>query len=299
MKRIVVVAPLAFSVLIVIALAAAQWGGGPTQASVASPMSPLSPLSPTPLSRGQRVVAEGRVAPYPGAEITLGFDLAGTVESVAIDEKQPVRKDQVLARLRVDDLRAALAEAKARIEESEADVRLYEIEVERAEKLVRGQVESLQNADRARRNLEAARARTATSRAAVQRLEAEIAKSVLKAPISGVITQKLVDAGENVRAGDPLLTIVDLGRLRIEAEVDEFDASRVAVGAAVQVTAEGYDNQSWRGRVEEIPDTVGRRSVRPQDPGKPEDTRVLRVKIALEEDTPLRLGQRVEVEIGG
>ena len=297
MKRIVIVAPLAFGVLIVIALAAAQWGGGPSQA--ASVGSPMPPMPPTAAARGQRVVAEGRVAPYPGAEITLGFDLAGTIESIAVDEKQSVRKDQILARLRVDDLRAALAEAKARIEESEADVRLYEIEVERADKLVRGQVESLQNADRARRNLEAARARTATSRAAVQRLDAEIAKSVLKAPIAGVITQKLVDAGENVRAGDPLLTIVDLDRLRVEAEVDEFDASRVAVGAAVQVTAEGYDNQSWRGRVEEIPDTVGRRSVRPQDPGKPEDTRVLRVKIALEEETPLRLGQRVEVEIGG
>ncbi len=250
------------------------------------------------LGPSTRVIAEGRVAPYPGAEVTLALDLAGTLEGVSVEEKQVVRKGSVVARLRVDDLKAALAEAKARIAETEADVRLYELEVERAERLVADRVESVQNADRARRNRDAGKARLATAEAAVRRLEAEIAKSVLISPISGVVTEKLVDAGESVRAGQAILTVVDLKRLRIEAEVDEFDASRVHVGTSVVVTAEGYPG-SWRAKVEEIPDTVARRSVRPQDPGKPEDTRVLRVKIAFEEPTPLRLGQRVEVAIGG
>lgn len=250
------------------------------------------------LGPSTRVIAEGRVAPYPGAEVTLALDLAGTLEGVSVEEKQVVRKGSVVARLRVDDLKAALAEAKARIAETEADVRLYELEVERAERLVADRVESVQNADRARRNRDAGKARLATAEAAVRRLEAEIAKSVLISPIGGVVTEKLVDTGESVRAGQAILTVVDLKRLRIEAEVDEFDASRVHVGTSVVVTAEGYPG-SWRAKVEEIPDTVARRSVRPQDPGKPEDTRVLRVKIAFEEPTPLRLGQRVEVAIGG
>jgi HlyD family secretion protein len=290
-KRLVIAVPIALGCLLALSLAITQLGAQPSLAAPAQ--------TGAATETGQRVVAEGRVAAYPGAEVTLGLDLAGTLESIGVEERQAVSKGQVLARLRVDDLRAALAEAQARIAESEADVKLYEIEVERAESLVRSRVESVQNADRARRNLDASRARLATARAAVRRLETEIAKSVLRAPISGVVTQKLIDAGESVRAGEPLITVVDLGRLRVEAEVDEFDASRIRVGASVRVTAEGYDDQRWNGRVEEIPDTVGRRSVRPQDPGKPEDTRVLRVKIALDEKTPLRLGQRVEVEIGG
>ena len=93
-------------------------------------------------------------------------------------------------------------------------------------------------------------------------------------------------------------TIADLKRVRIEAEVDEFDAGRVALGAPVVVRAEGYDGQSWRGRVEEIPDAVSGRKLKPQDPGRPQDTRVLLVKVALDQATPLKLGQRVEVEIG-
>ena len=65
----------------------------------------------------------------------------------------------------------------------------------------------------------------------------------------------------------------------------------------VRVTAEGYDGKVWQGRVEEIPDAVVGRRLKPQDPGKPEDTRVLLVKVALLEPTPLKLGQRVEIRI--
>ncbi|HEX2641789.1 MAG TPA: HlyD family efflux transporter periplasmic adaptor subunit, partial [Thermoanaerobaculia bacterium] len=123
------------------------------------------------------------------------------------------------------------------------------------------------------------------------------AKSRLIAPIDGVVIARPVDAGEHLEAGDPVLTLANLGRTRIEAEVDEFDAGRVALGSAVEVTAEGYDGKAWKATVEEIPDAVVARRLKPQDPGRPSDTRVLLVKVALAEPTPLKLGQRVEVTI--
>ena len=49
--------------------------------------------------------------------------------------------------------------------------------------------------------------------------------------------------------------------------------------------------------IEEIPDSVVNRRLKPQDPSKPIDTRVLLVKVAFAEETPLKLGQRVEVKI--
>jgi hypothetical protein len=89
-----------------------------------------------------------------------------------------------------------------------------------------------------------------------------------------------------------------LNRTRIEAEVDEFDAGHVTVGARVTITAEGFDGQTWEGTVEEIPDCVVGRKLRPDDPGKPVDSRVLAVKIALAGSRPpLKIGQRVEIEI--
>ena len=63
------------------------------------------------------------------------------------------------------------------------------------------------------------------------------------------------------------------------------------------ITAEGYPGRRWRGEVEEIADAVVARQTRPEDPGRPADTRVLLVRVAFREPNPLKLGQRVEVEI--
>jgi len=128
-------------------------------------------------------------------------------------------------------------------------------------------------------------------------LAAVLAKSRIVAPIDGVVLERYVDSGETVREGDRIVKVADLDRVRVEAEVDEFDAGRVKLGAAVLVTAEGYDGQLWPAHIEEIPDAVVERGLQPRDPGQPTDARVLRVKIALEHPTPLKLGQRVQVRI--
>lgn len=133
---------------------------------------------------------------YPGAEVVVGTDLAGTVVILNVQEKDRVRRGQLLAELRSDDHRAALAEALARVGEADADIRLAE--VERARSLWQKAVGSRQAVDKGERDVDAA--------------------------------------------------------------------------------------------------VVGRR-LEPQDPGKPEDTRVLLIKVALLEPTSLKLGQRVEIRI--
>jgi HlyD family secretion protein len=124
-----------------------------------------------------------------------------------------------------------------------------------------------------------------------------IAKTRITAPIDGVVTARHVQLGEIAEPGRAVVTIADLNRLRIEAEVDEFDAARVELGSPVTITAEGCGPAKWHGTVEEIPDSVVGRRTRPADPGRPIDARVLPVKIALKEPTPLKLGQRIDVEI--
>ena len=246
---------------------------------------------------GHRISAEGRVTTYPGGQVVVGSDTAGTVTRLLVDEKSFVRKGELIAEIRADDLRAAIAQAQARVTESAADIKLYETEARRADNLWESQVGTKQALDRAKRDLDAATARRETAEADVRRLEALLGKTVLRAPISGVVTQRHVQPGESVKEQASIVTIADLKKVRIEAEVDEFDAGRVALGAEVVVKAEGYDNQQWRGVVEEIPDSVIARRLKPEDPGRPSDTRVLMVKVALQEKTPLKLGQRVEVEI--
>jgi len=242
-----------------------------------------------------RVVAEGRLVTYPGAEVTVGTDVGGTIEKFAVEEKDVVRKGDVIAIIRADDTRAALIESRARVGEAEADIRLFELEVERAKNLWQQDVGSKQAWEKAMRDLDAARARRASARAEVDRLDAVLAKTTIKAPIDGVVITRWSHAGETIAIDDKLVTIADLKRTRVEAEVDEFDAARVRLGATAIVKAEGW-NEAWRGTIEEVPDSVVNRRLKPQDPSKPIDTRVLLVKIAFAQATPLKLGQRVEVE---
>jgi HlyD family secretion protein len=243
-----------------------------------------------------RVVAEGRVVAYPGAEVVVGTDVSGTIEKLNVVEKDTVRKGDVIAIIKAHDTRAALSVARARVGEAEADIRLFEAEVARAQHLFSEDVGSKQAWEKAERDLDASRARLSSAAAEVRRLEALVGKTIITAPIDGVVIARNVHAGETVAEGDELLTIANLDKTRIEAEIDEFDVARVQLGATVTVMAEGFE-KGWRGTIEEIPDSVVNRRLKPQDPSKPIDTRVLLVKVAFAEETPLKLGQRVEVRV--
>lgn len=243
------------------------------------------------------IVAEGRLVTYPGHEVVVGSDASGTIERINVNERDVVKKGDVIAIVRADDTRAALTEAKARVAEADADIRLFELEAQRARKLWQDEVGSKESWEKSERDLDAARARRLSLTADVQRLEALIAKTVVKAPIDGVIVERNTHAGEMITSGAPIVTIADLSKTRVEAEVDEFDAGRVRNGANATINAEGFDGKEWHGTIEEIPDAVTSRRLKPQDASKPIDTRVLLVKIALNEATPLKLGQRVEVQI--
>jgi RND family efflux transporter MFP subunit len=243
------------------------------------------------------IAAEGRVVAYPGYEVRVGAERAGRLVRVLVEEGDVVRKGQLLAEIDSDELRAALAEARARVVEAEAELRLSEASLARRERLQQERILAAHDLDQARRDAETARARVETARAAVARYEAQLAKSRLLAPIAGTIVARRVDAGQMVETGDHAFTVADLSRLRIEGEAHEADAAEVSEGAPVTITADGYPGRSWRGAIEEVPDSVTLRRIKPQDPSRPTDARVLAVKVAFVEPVPLRLGTTVDLRI--
>ena len=243
------------------------------------------------------IAAEGRVVAYPGAEVKIGAERAGRLVRVLVEEGDCVRKGQLLAEIDSDELRAELAEARARVVEAEAEVRLSESTLARRQKLQQERILAAHDLDEATRDYETSRARAVTARAAVARYEALVAKSRIAAPITGTLVARVVDAGQMVETGDDTFTVADLERLRIEGEAHEADAGGVALGAAVKITADGYPGRSWRGTIEEVPGSVTLRRIKPQDPSRPTDARVLAVKVAFAEPVPLRLGTTVDLRI--
>ena len=243
------------------------------------------------------IAAEGRVVAYPGAEVKIGAERAGRLVRVLVEEGDAVRSGQLLAEIDSDELRAELAEARARVVEAEAEVRLSESTLARRQKLQEERILAAHDLDQATRDYETSRARAVTARAAVARYEAVVAKSRIAAPIAGTVVARVVDAGQMVETGDHAFTVADLERLRIEGEAHEADAGGVALGAEVKITADGYPGRSWRGTIEEVPDSVTLRRIKPQDPSRPTDARVLAVKVAFAEAVPLRLGTTVDLRI--
>lgn len=243
------------------------------------------------------VAAEGRVVAYPGAEVTIGADAVGRLLRVNVEEGNLVRRGQVLAEIDASDLVASLDEAKARLEEATAERHLAQLNADRKLKLFAEGVLPAFDRDAAARDVEITQARIETATATIRRLEATIAKTRMISPIDGTVTSRIVNAGQMVDRGDPAFVVADLNRLRIEGEAHEADADRVKIGAEVEIRADGFPGQSFRGRVEEIPGNVTLRRIKPQDPARPTDVRVLALKVAFEERTPLKLGSTVDLVV--
>ncbi len=244
-----------------------------------------------------RIIAEGRVAARPGAEVIVGTELGGTITALSAREKAKVHKGDLLVTFRSDEQQTALAEAEARLAEADAELAYQRREYERRAPGAARDAKLSSEQDAVRRDYEVSTARRRVALATTTRCRALLERTRVVAPLDGVVLATFAQPGETVSPGARLVTVCDLSRVRIEAEVDEFDAARVAPGDNVTITAEGFGAASWPGTVEEVPDRVADRSVRPEDPGRPSDTRVLLVKIAPVLPMPLKLGQQVEVEI--
>lgn len=256
---------------------------------------------PTPPSntatKTRTVRADGRIVARPGAQVTVGAEAAGAVVKVVAHEGLRVKKGEVLLELRHAEQAAALQEARAVSFEAAARVRAREADLKRSRALVSSGSVARHEADATAEEQRVAAARLAAAQATITRLGAALDRTRVVAPIDGVVVERTIEEGETVVPGTPLFTIVDLDRLRVEAEIDEFDLGRVALGAVAEIRAESFPGQAWKGSVEEIPAALTKRRLRPLDPARPTDTSVLLAKVSLPSGTPLKVGQRVSLTL--
>lgn len=122
-------------------------------------------------------------------------------------------------------------------------------------------------------------------------------KTFITAPISGKVIHKYLEEGEMVTEDIPILTIADLDKVRINAEVDETDAALIHIGAPADITSDAFMGKVFKGEIEDIAGYAGERGVRPNNPAKNLDMKIIKVKIKLLEKIPMKLGMTVDVKI--
>lgn len=231
------------------------------------------PLAPTAVpTRGpaiEAVYATGVVEP--GVEIRIAPRAAGRIVELLVDEGAQVRKGQLLARLEAADLAASVTELAARADYARSQ---YERSVTlRASALV-----SADALDKSRAELEAADA-------ALKRAREQLDHMRLTAPSAGQITQRDGEVGEFIPVNQVIFYMAGPAPLRITADVDEEDLPRVQPGLPVLIRTDAYPDRVFDGRVEQI------------TPRGDSVARSYRVRIALEDDPPLRIGMTTETNI--
>ena len=149
-------------------------------------------------------------------------------------------------------------------------------------------------------DLDIARAEVEEARRQVGRVEADLTRLVVTAPLDGEILQCKVHAGEYAQAGSlaqPLILMGATARLNVRADIDEQDAWRVKAGATATGTVRGHSGERLPlhfVRVE--PYVIPKRNLT-GDSTERVDTRVLQAIFALERGAPVYAGQQLDVFI--
>lgn len=177
-----------------------------------------------------------------------------------LDRMQRLFDQGVIARQRLDSTQTAHDVAKAGYESAKAqadlveegsrrqEIRALEERVRQAEENLRlARAASLQNR-MSKRSAEEASSQVSQARAAVDFARVQLGYATITSPISGVVTERLVDPGDTVSPGVPVVAVEDDSLYRLEAAAPERDAAGLYVGRMVRVTV-GSDERSGEGRV--------------------------------------------------
>lgn len=188
--------------------------------------------------------------------------VAGELQGLTVREGDRVQAGQVLARVDATEYQARTRQAQQQAESAKAQVDIARRSFDNNRKLVDQGFISQTALESSSASLAAAEASYRAAMAAADIARKSLDDTVLRAPITGQVAQRLAQPGERVAIDARVLEVVDLNRLEVEASLAAADSIGVQVGQAVRLNVEG-SNRSLTGKVARInPSAVaGSRSV--------------------------------------
>jgi RND family efflux transporter MFP subunit len=191
----------------------------------------------------------------PRTEARVRAEIAGPVEQTHAEEGQRVRAGALLARLDDTAVRDAYLSAKSAVRTAESALQNAQRNLERSSRLAKAGALPERDLETAQLNATNAEGALADAQARLASAGKQLAQTTVRAPITGVISEREVDAGDVVTVGAELFRIVDLGSLRLEASVAASEIDRLKPGMPVEFGVSGYDRR-FTGRIERINPTV-------------------------------------------
>ena len=204
------------------------------QAAASAMAVSTAPVLTREMPRGLTV--SGPVSPV--EEMQLGVEVTGLrVTALNVDVGESVRRGQVLLSLDHRTLDSDLTQANAALREAEAGAALARSNLARGQQLASGQYISATALDELRANRTASEARLGTARAARDAVALRRSFADLRAPANGLISKRLVQPGQVVAAGTPLMHLIKDSRLEWRAELPASQLALAKPGDIVRLTS--------------------------------------------------------------
>jgi len=247
---------------------------------------PLDPSRLAVVERGdlaRSVVATGKIQPL--AKVEVKSKASGIVERLLVDYGDRVTRGQVLVELDREQLEATVREARAnllaaqaayernRIEAEGPDLPFLKMALDRAralhgDGLIAPSV--LEDADKeyqmglnrrtaARSNAAVTRAEVEKARAALERVQTDLANATITSPMDGLVLSRDVEVGDAVSSilvlgaeASLVMTLGDVSEVYVLGKVDEADIGKVYVDQPARIVVESFKERKFEGKVTKI-----------------------------------------------
>ena len=168
-------------------------------------------------------------------EIRIASEAQGKIVALYVEAGQSKTKGTTLAV--IDDKLKQLS-----VQNTQMSVDKLKKDLERTENLFNGGAATQQQVDDVRNSYNNALIELGQNKK-------QLTEATITAPISGIITEKLTEAGAYVSIGTDIATIVDISRLKVKLNVAEANVYRLKVGDKAVITTDAYPNVTFEGRI--------------------------------------------------
>ena len=243
----------------------------------------------------QLVTGSGKIQPE--KEIKISAYVSAEIVRLPVREGDHVEKGQLLVELDRARYEAALDRARSDVKSARANLKKARSELARARDLFAKQLYSQAELETAEANYELAESRVEQAEAFLRQAKDDLAKTRLISPISGTVAKLNKEEGEIALGSqfqaDVIMTVADLTRMEMVAEIDENDVVLVSLGDSAKIEVDAIPDRKFRGYVSEIAHTATTRGR-----GTQEEVTNFEVKIFITDDvSQLRPGMSATVEI--
>ena len=231
----------------------------------------------------ETVNASGKI--YPEVEVKISPDISGEIVGLYVNEGDTVKKGQVLAKIYADiyatqrdQVSAGLIQAEAQKSNSEAGITglkatsdQAKLNFDRQQKLLKdkviaasefesaqqGYLAALSNYKAAIEGLKSSDANILGNKAQLSRADKDLSRTIITAPMDGVISLLAVEKGERVagnsfNVGTEMMRIADLGSIEVRVDVGENDIPKVKIGDTALVEVDAFTGRKFKGIVYKI-----------------------------------------------